>query len=154
MYPINQVILNSDPMASSLDNLDNQIQLMENYRNKLSQLKQQQVPQKLIWDEIDAEIIPLTKEQKEKLLNDREYADTYNELQNLVQNELLNLVKVRVESTNKGKELLGKQLQLIKTLKEKIINDTNIEMEMFKKFREYIKEHPNTTYDEFIKEGI
>jgi hypothetical protein len=154
MYPINQVILNSDPMASSLDNLDNQIQLMENYRNKLSQLKQQQIPQKLIWDEIDAEIIPLTKEQKEKLLNDREYADTYNELQNLVQNELLNLVKVRVESTNKGKELLGKQLQLIKTLKEKIINDTNIEMEMFKKFREYIKEHPNTTYDEFIKEGI
>jgi hypothetical protein len=120
----------------------------------LSQLKQQQIPQKLIWDEIDAEIMPLTKEQKEKLLNDREYADTYNELQNLVQNELLNLVKVRVESTNKGKELLGKQLQLIKTLKEKIINDTNIEMEMFKKFREYIKEHPNTTYDEFIKEGI
>ena len=60
-YPINQVFLGSDPMMSSgLDDLDAQIRKMEAYRNKLRQMQSQQQPQKLIWDEIDAEIIPMT----------------------------------------------------------------------------------------------
>ena len=32
------------------------------------------------------------------------------------------------------------------------ISHTDREMEIFKKFKEYSKEHPNTSYDEFIKE--
>ena len=36
----------------------------------------------------------------------------------------------------------------------KIIEDTNREMELFRKFKEYSKEHPNTSYEEFIKENI
>ena len=43
---------------------------METYRNKLQQLKQIQVnksnPVKLIWDDIDAEVRPMTEEQKKK----------------------------------------------------------------------------------------
>jgi hypothetical protein len=157
MYPVNQVILgNSDPMMTSLDNLDNQIQLMEAYRNKLNQLQkqQQQLPQKLMWDEIDAEIAPMSDEQKNKLMQDSEYAETYKELQTIVQNEILNSVKARIENTNEGKELLGKQLKIIKRLKTKIINDTNMEMELFRKFKEYTKNNPNITYEEFIKKGI
>ena len=34
------------------------------------------------------------------------------------------------------------------------IEDTDREMEMFKRFKEYSKEHPNTSYDEFIKETM
>ena len=34
------------------------------------------------------------------------------------------------------------------------ISHTDREMEMFKKFKEYSKEHPNTSYDEFIKETM
>lgn len=65
-YPINQVFLGSDPMmGSGLDDLDAQIRKMEAYRNKLRQMQGQQQPQKLIWDEIDAEIIPMTEEQKQ-----------------------------------------------------------------------------------------
>jgi DNA-binding PadR family transcriptional regulator len=158
MYPVNQVILGGgDPMMSSIDNLDAQIQLMENYRNKLNQIqaqKQQFQQTKLIWDDINAEISPLSDEQKNKLLMDSEYAETYKELQAMVQSEILNLVKARIENTDKGKELLDKQLKIIKRLKTKIINDTNIEMEMFKKFKEYSKDNPGATYEEFIKNGI
>jgi predicted methyltransferase len=117
-------------------------------------MQKQNISQRLIWDDIDAEVNPLSDEQKNKLMLDKEYSDTYNAIQILVQNEILNLVKSRIENTDKGKELLSKQLSIIKKLKTKIINDTNIEMEMFKKFKEYSKNNPTVTYEEFIKKGI
>lgn len=154
-YPINQVFLGSDPMMSSgLDDLDAQIRKMEAYRNKLRQMQSQQQPQKLIWDKIDAEIIPMTEEQKARLLQDPEYAEVYNDLQNIVQSEILNLVKGRIESTERGKELLSKQLRIVRKLKNKIISDTNREMELFNRFREYSKQHPDVTYEDFIKASL
>ena len=160
MYPVNKVILGGESMFNNLDDIDMQIQRMEAYRQKLKQLRESQqqihpVQQKqLVWDEIDAEIAPMNNEQKNRLLQDADYVDTYNELQSIVQSELLNLVKVKIESTERGKELLSKQLKIVKRLKTKIIDDTNREMELFKKFKEYSKEHPNASYEEFIKENI
>lgn len=159
MYPVNQVILGGESMFNNLDDIDMQIQRMEAYRQKLKQLRESQQSQsiqqkQLIWDEIDAEITPMSNEQKNRLLQDADYVDTYNELQSIVQSELLNLVKNKIESTERGKELLSKQLKIVKKLKAKIIDDTNKEMELFKKFKEYSKEHPNTSYEEFIKESI
>ena len=159
MYPVNQVILGGDSMFNSkIDDLDVQIQRMEGYRQKLKQLKesqqQQPIQKSLIWDQIDAEITPMSSEQKNRLLNNADYVDTYNELQSIVQVELLNLVKAKIENTEKGKELLSKQLKIVKKLKTKIIEDTDREMELFKKFKEYSKKHPDTSYDEFIKENM
>lgn len=160
MYPVNQVILGGESMFNNLDDIDMQIQRMEAYRQKLKQLREsQQQPQpvqqrQLVWDEIDAEIAPMSNEQKSRLLQDADYVDTYNEIQSIVQSELLNLVKGKIESTERGKELLSKQLKIVKRLKTKIIDDTNREMELFKKFKEYSKEHPNASYEEFIKENM
>ena len=159
MYPVNQVILGGESMFNNLDDIDMQIQRMEAYRQRLKQLRESQQSQsiqqkQLVWDEIDAEITPMSNEQKNRLLQDADYVDTYNELQSIVQSELLNLVKNKIESTERGKELLSKQLKIVKKLKAKIIDDTNKEMELFKKFKEYSKEHPNTSYEEFIKESI
>lgn len=154
-YPINQVFLGSDSMmGSGLDDLDTQIRKMEVYRNKLRQMQSQQQPQKLIWDEIDAEIIPMTEEQKARLLQDPEYAEVYTDLQSMVQSEILNLVKGRIENTERGKELLSKQLKIVKKLKNKIISETNREMELFNRFREYSKQHPDITYEDFIKANL
>ena len=156
--PLNQFILGGDSMFSNnLDDIDTQIQRMEVYRQRLKQLKESQQiqnnqPQRLIWDEIDQEITPMSNEQKNRLLNDQNYVSVYTELQSMVQSELLNLVKAKIEGSERGKELLSKQLKIVRKLKTKIIEDTDREMEMFKKFKEYSKEHPNTSYDEFIKE--
>ena len=160
MYPVNQVILGGESMFNNLDDIDVQIQKMEAYRQKLKQIKESQQQsqstqqKQLIWDKIDAEITPMSTEQKNRLLQDADYVDIYNELQSIVQLELLNLVKGKIESTERGKELLSKQLKVVKKLKAKIIEDTNREMELFKKFKEYSKEHPNTSYEEFIKESM
>lgn len=156
MYPVNQVFLGSDPMMSSLDDLDMQIQRMEAYRNKLKQMQSSkpQMPTKLIWDEIDAEVSPMTDEQKARLFQNEDYVINYNEIQALVQSEILNLVKGRIESTERGRELLNSQLKIVKKLKTKIIDDTNKEMEMFMKFKEFSKTNPTITYEEFIKSNI
>ena len=154
MYPVNQVILGGDSMFNSLDDIDMQIQRMEAYRKKLQQLKNTPVPQRLIWDEIDAEISPMSEEQRARLFGDEDYVMVYTKLQSMVQAEILNLVKGRIESHPEGKELLERQLKLVKRLKGKIIDDTNREMELFKKFKEYSKANPEVTYEEFIKANM
>ena len=158
--PLNQFILGGDSMFSNnLDDIDTQIQKMELYRQRLKQIKESQQiqnsqPQRLICDEIDSEITPMSSEQKNRLVQDQDYTSIYTELQSMVQSELLNLVKAKIEGSERGKDLLQKQLKIVRKLKTKIIEDTDREMEMFKRFKEYSKEHPNTSYDEFIKETM
>lgn len=154
-YPTNQFILGDTSMFNYMDDIDAQIQKAEAYRQRLNQYKlQNQTPSKLIWDEIDSELSPMSDEQKVRLMQDEEYAELYEELQILVQSEILNLVKARIESTDRGKELLSKQLKVVKRLKGKIITDTNREMELFMKFKEFSKQNPNVTYEEFIKANL
>lgn len=169
MFPVNQVILGGgDPLLSATSigsNIEEQIQLLEKQKQLLENAKQQrmqqmtqpqvqQPPQKLIWDEIDSEIEPMTDEQKNMLFQDEDYVDTYNKLQSLVQAEILSLVKGRIEGTQEGKDLLTHQLKIVKKLKGKIIDATNKEMEMFRRFREFSKSNPNVTYEEFIKANM
>lgn len=149
MVPINQVISGGDPLPGSSmvgNSLDEQLQLIEKYKQNLEaakQLRQQVQPvqqpaqHRMIWDDIDAEINPMSDEQKSRLLQDEDYVDTYTRIQDMVQAEILSLVKGRIEATPEGKELLQRQLKIVRSLKSKIIQDTNREMEMFRKFREF-----------------
>ena len=156
MYPINQVILGNDPLLNNLDDLDNQLKKMELYKQKLQQLKeiQDNTTKQSIWNEIDREISPLSDEQKNKLFQNDEYVEVYTKLQSIVQTELLGLVKGKIENTEVGKDLLTKQLKIVRELKSKIVNDTNMEMELFKKFKEYSKDHPTASYEEFLKNNL
>jgi hypothetical protein len=114
----------------------------------------QQAPQRLIWDDIDLELQPMSDEQKSILFQNEEYVETYTRIQGLVNIEILNLVKAKIESTQEGNELLRNQLKILRKLKGKIIEDTNREMEMFRRFKEFSKHNPEVTYDEFIKNNI
>lgn len=152
MYPINQVILGNDSMFNNIEDLDSQIKRMELYRQKLKQLNE--IKTNSVWNEIDNEISPLTEEQRLRMQQDKEYMSIYNELQLMVQSELLNLVKDKIESSAKGKDLLEKQLTLVKKLKSKIVEDTETEIKLFNKFKEYSKNNPNITYEQFIKDNI
>lgn len=165
MGPVNQVILGGDPLLGGTmlgNTLDNQLQMLEKYKQSLEAAKQSmqqqavvmQQPQRLIWDEIDVEVEPLTDEQKNMLFSDNDYAETYALIQSMVQSEILNMVKAKIESTPEGKELLQNQLKNVKRLKSKIINETNREMELFRKFKEFSKSNPGITYEEFIKSNI
>ena len=145
MAPVNQVIL-GNPLLSGED-FSKQLELMKQYEAKLQNFKYNNS----IWDDIDKEIEVLSDEQKKRLLEDGSYVSTVESIQKIIQEELLNLVKDKVAARQDGKELLEKQLNLVKVLKEKIISETNNEMELFKKFKEASKNNPSLTYENFCK---
>lgn len=74
----------------------------------------QQVPTQGIWDAIDAEIAPLTQEQQNMLLSNQDYVNNYNALQSMVQAEVLNLVKGKIEaSAHYCKTVKGNYLRIV-----------------------------------------
>lgn len=174
MIPVNQFILGSSdpllyPSEKMTNSIDEQIAFLQSQKQAINEAyrrnaipnanngvtQNQQVTQQPttqgIWDAIDAEIAPLTQEQQNMLLNNQDYVNNYNALQSMVQAEVLNLVKGKIEASEDGKHLLEEQLKLVKLLKSKIVEVTNKEMELFKAFKEASKTNPNLTYEEFLK---
>lgn len=164
---MNQFILGGgDPVLAGTQ-IDEQIQLLEGQKQLLmarqrqmqqgaivqqqQQLGQQpQAAQVSLWDSIDAEIEPLTNEQRQLLSNNEEYVNNYNALQNMVQVEVLNLVRAKIENSEEGRNLLTTQLKLVKSLKTGIVEKTQRDMELFNAFKEASKTNPSLTYDAFI----
>ena len=174
MIPVNQFILGSSdpllyPSEKMTNSIDEQIAFLQSQKQAINEAyrrnaipnanngvtQNQQVTQQPttqgIWDAIDAEIAPLTQEQQNMLLNNQDYVNNYNALQSMVQAEVLNLVRGKIETSEDGKHLLEEQLKLVKLLKSKIVEVTNKEMELFKAFKEASKTNPNLTYEEFLK---
>lgn len=175
MIPVNQFILGSSdpllyPSEKMTNSIDEQIAFLQSQKQAINEVyrrnavaaanngvvqNQQVIPQQPvnqgIWDAIDAEIAPLTQEQQNMLLSNQDYVNNYNALQSMVQAEVLNLVRGKIEASADGKHLLEEQLKLVKLLKSKIVEVTNKEMELFKAFKEASKTNPNLTYEEFLK---
>lgn len=146
MIPVTQFILgNSDPLLypseKMTNSIDEQIAFLQSQKQAINEAyrrnaipnanngttQNQQVPTQGIWDTIDAEIAPLTQEQQNMLLNNQDYVNNYNALQSMVQAEVLNLVRGKIEASEDGKHLLEEQLKLVKLLKSKIVEVTNKE---------------------------
>jgi hypothetical protein len=69
----------------------------------------------------------------------------------MVQEFMLRMVKPQIEGNEKGRELLNKMYDITVIAKKKAIQETNKEMELFKKWQEYSVANPNATYSEFTK---
>lgn len=134
----------------SNQNLDAQLQLLKSYEEKIKKLQNQPG----VWDQIDSELSTLNEDQKQKLYSMSEYIDLNNQLQGKVQIELLNLVKSKIESDEEGNKLLLALYEVIKTQKKQIVEESNRELELFNKFREYSKNNPEITYEQFIKTNM
>lgn len=129
MIPVTQFILgNSDPLLypseKMTNSIDEQIAFLQSQKQAINEAyrrnaipnanngttQNQQVPTQGIWDAIDAEIAPLTQEQQNMLLSNQDYVNNYNALQSMVQAEVLNLVRGKIEASADGKHLLEEQL--------------------------------------------
>lgn len=129
MIPVNQFILGSSdpllyPSEKMTNSIDEQIAFLQSQKQAINEayrrnaipnanngvtqnqpVTQQPITQG-IWDAIDAEIAPLTQEQQNMLLNNQDYVNNYNALQSMVQAEVLNLVRGKIEASEDGKHLL------------------------------------------------
>ena len=155
MIPVSQINIGGDPLLGTQGyNIEEQLRQLELRRQSLESMKQlntQAIPQTVIWNEIDAEVKVLTPAQIQKLFENEEYVKIYSRIQELVNAEILNLVKYKIESSTEGNQLLKNQLDILRKLKTKIIEDTDREVALFKQFKEFSKTNPNVTYDEFLK---
>lgn len=157
MIPVSQINIGGDPLLTTPNgfNIEEQLRQLELRKQTLESMKQlnpQAMPTSVIWNTIDSEVKVLTTEQLQKLFENEEYVRTYSRIQELVNAEILNLVKPRIESTPEGKQLLQEQLNLVRKMKPKIVEDTNREVELFRRFREFSKTNPDVTYEDFIKQ--
>ena len=107
-----------------------------------------------IWNKIDNEVSNIDKYIIETLNNDETYKSINTQLQTIVQQELLYLVRDKVESRQDGKELLEKQLQVIKQIKSNASEKRNKDIDLFNRFKEYSRIHPETTYEQFLTKTI
>jgi hypothetical protein len=155
MIPINHITIGGDPLLNNTGfNIEEQLRQLELRKQSLESMKQlntQAMPNSLIWDTIDSEVKVLSQDQLNKLFENEDYVRTYTRIQELVNNEILNLVKPRIENTSEGKQLLQEQLTLVRKMKPKIVEDTTREVELFRRFREFSKTNPDVTYEDFIK---
>ena len=102
MTPVNQVIL-GNPLLTQED-LNSRLELMKQYETKLMSLNKPNT----IWDDIDRELKSMTDSQKRKLSENSDYVKVVSSLQEIVQDELMNLVKDKILLRNDGKVLLYK----------------------------------------------
>lgn len=138
-----------------LNDVDREIERLNAFKQQMMKAQNvSQQPQQIknsTWDEIDKEINSLTDEQKAILAKDENYISIEQQLQYMIQQQLINSVKDKVAATAQGKELLERQLNYIKERKNKIVEEANKEMELFKKFQIAVQANPNLTYPEFVK---
>ena len=159
MFPQYQVNLgSSDPILMRRDipnyynNIQEQIDYLENLKQDYNNRQQKPVTRKENnWNKIDNELATLNDEQKKILFSDANYQAFDAQLQGLIQQELLNLVKDKIAVSSTGEELLAKMLDYVRTVKPKVIAESNKDLELFKKFQLAVKVNPNLTYPEFIK---
>ena len=141
---------NNYPNVDYFKGLDEEINRLNELKQRMNQ-RQQVSQHTTIWDEIDKEVSALTDSQKSILAQDEVYVSIDKELQMMVQQELINSVRGKVENSPRGKELLENQLKHIRDKKKQIVDASNKEMELFKKFQIAVQVNPNLTYAEFIK---
>ena len=142
----------SQYIESELQRVEEEKQRLLAARNSIQQQPTQQLPNAVnLWADIDREITALTPEQQNILANDEVYRNIDAQLQMLIQTELINSVKDKVANSEQGRALLEKQLSNIKDKKARIIEESNKDIELFKKFQIAAQANPNLTYVEFIK---
>ena len=136
-------IANLDNEITKLIKLKQQYQDIENKSNNNQSMNS-------LWVDINNELINLDASITKSIIDNQDYQKINADINAIVQQELLLLVQDKVASREDGKALLEKQLQLIKSIKAGNTKQQQEDLLMFAKFKEYVKLHPETTWEQFL----
>jgi hypothetical protein len=143
-----------NPFRSEIDynkEIDERVRQLQLMKDKYNSTVKQTIQSESLWNKIDNEIKSFNDDQRNILFSDKNYISIDTQLKILVQEALVNSVKNVIENSEIGNKLLTQQLNLIKTNKDKIIAESNRELETFKKFQIAAQANPNLTYKEFCE---
>lgn len=120
-------------------------QKMADIRRTYPQAQQPVTP---IWDEIERVTSTLSDQEMGFLSNNQEFMDNSMAIQEMINGEILSLVRSRIEQSPEGKEILERQLNLVKkqakTAKEETARRDAL-------LNEYMTHHSDKTFDEFLR---
>ena len=120
-------------------------ELQKQKNNFTMQPQQSKTP---IWDEIDKIMDGLTESQKGYLNQNKDFAESYQDVANILQREELKIIRPLVEQTKDGKEALERHLVLIKKLKKSALQEEDKNMALWK---DYIANHSDKTWQEYLE---
>lgn len=143
----------NDPLLGnrpSLEQLERQNEVCAQRLQELRNMPVHSAPQKTstpLWDEIDKVVSSLNEQEKAVLENNTEYYENSVAIQGMVNAEILSLVKGRVESSREGRDILERQLSLVRRMSKEAREETAKRDALF---REYITQHGDKTWQEFV----
>lgn len=144
----------NDPLLGRHASLEQLEQQNEMYAQKLQELKNvrfqpaQQRSSTPIWDEIDKIVTSLNEQEKTMLENSREYYENSIAIQQMVNAEIILLVKDRIEASPDGKAILEQQLALVRKMAKSVREETAKRDALF---REYMTEYSDMTWQDFYQ---
>jgi hypothetical protein len=146
---MNNIFLPNDPL---LYNHNTQMlqqdmqQKMEQKYNEYMMRTMQSIPDKL--SELDNKIKSLSPQVLEMLGADAEYGELKDVLQLTIQNELMSLIKQKINTNQEAIKNIDRQLTIIKTIETKVNED---ERKNLSELNDYLKNYSNMTFDEYKK---
>lgn len=147
-------IYGNDPLLGERTSLEQLERQNEMYAQKIQELQKvhvhgatQQRTSTPIWDEIDKIVSSLNDQEKAVLEHNRDYYENSMAIQGMVNAEILSLVRGNIEASADGKAVLEQQLSLVRRMSKAAKEETAQRDALF---REYITEHSDMTWQEFI----
>lgn len=147
---MNNIFLPNDPLLYNTPNTQfmqqDLQQKMEQKYNEYMMRTMQNIPDKL--SELDNKLKALSPQIVEMLSENNEYLELKDILQVTIQNELMMLIKTKINTNQEAIKNIDKQLSIIKTIETKVNDD---ERKNLSELNDYLKNYSNMTFDEYKK---
>lgn len=146
-------MVNYDPLLSDggqfgLPELEKENEAM---RQRIADMRQQgykrEQPQAPVWDEIDRITSSLSDKEYRYLQGNEDFRASSETVNGILQREYMRVMRPVVERTKDGKEALEQHLALLKRLVKNVKNEADKRDALFD---EYIREHSDMTWQEFM----
>lgn len=122
------------------------------YKQQLMlELQQQQNQNNITKDwvgELDTKMKELDSSTTDILVKDKEFSELNAQLQSLIQMELMNLVKININTNPAAVDNIKRQIEIMKSSSQKVKEE---EKQNMNELNDYIKNYSNLTFDEYKK---
>lgn len=121
------------------------------YKQQLMMEMKQQQQQSIVKDwvgDLDKAMKELDSNTIELLNADAEFSSLNIQLQSLIQKELMNLVKININSNSNAVDNIKKQMDIMKNTTQKVKNE---EKQNFNDLNDYLKNYSHLTFNEYKK---
>lgn len=121
------------------------------YKQQLMMEMQQQQQQPLVRDwvgDLDKAMKELDSTTAELLNSDSDFSTLSVQLQSLINMELIDLVKIKINTNEKAVDNIKRQMDIMKNTTQKVKED---EKQNFNDLNDYLKNYSHLTFDEYRK---